>query len=568
MKVLKIDEERYKLDYLSVTQIIAKLADPMNLWAEAGRGSGKTTKIQGPRMDRVQNSMPGSLLVLSAATYKSIFDNILPGIMDYLYYNYERGIYFEIGKRPPGHFKCPNYIADWKHTISFCTGTVVQFASCDRPESFLGKNAAHLFIDEMLKIPEHKFVDHVIPALRADRSKFGNSPYFMGITGTSSTPNFETDEDWWLKYEQNMDKQIIQYIIEIALELDKRYYLLEEAKAASIHSEVKKLEKFIERWSKRLDEARRGQTQYLRASSLSNIKILGVDYIENQVRSIKDEGKLNSSIFAVRKYKVGERFFGRFGKEHIFDDSYNYNIIDTISADMTPENTSRSLKYCNPNQALIAGFDPGPFMSLTIAQNRIYMGAKEFRVLKDFHVIHPKQHDELAAEIDEFFKYHKRKEIFLHYDRAGNQKDPHYRKFYPLGGSDKDADALLLKKALEAKKWRVHLLSIGQGVIRHGTHYMLLNIVFGKHGKNMPHILVDRNECEALISSINHSPLKRHEGEIMLDKSSEKTLGYEQQAFYSPQIATSFMYMLYGEFKKVLPQNGNSMPNISDTYLG
>ena len=562
---MKLNEEKYKLDYLSVVQILTKLADTQNLFVEGGRGTGKSTHIQGPRIDRVQNSMPGCIIILGAATYKSIFDNILPGIMEYLITNYERGVYFEVGKKPPRHFNVPE-IYDWKHTVSFASGTVVQLASADRPESFLGKNAAHLVIDEMLKIPEKKFVDHAIPALRADRSKFGHSPYFMGITGTSSTPNFETDEDWWLKYEKNMNQELIDCIVEIALEIDNRKFDLEEAQERFDQPEIKKLTRFIERWESRINELKRGQTYYLRTSSLSNIKILGIDYIENQIDLQGDESKFNLSIFSVRKRKVGERFFGRFGKQHIFDDSYTYNIIDTYSADMQPEQTSRNLKHCQANKALVAGYDPGPFSSIVFAQKKETAKGKEFKVIKDFHVIHPRQHEELAEEIDSFFKYHSRKEIYLHYDRAGNQYDPQWRKYKPLSTGEKDEDAVLLKKALEKRKWRVHLLSLGQKTILHSTHYRLLNILFGKPDRKVPEISICRNECETLISSINHTPLKRHEGEILIDKSAEKNLPYEQQALYSPQIATALMYMLYGEFKNVLPQFAGSDYNITDTY--
>lgn len=112
----------------------------------------------------------------------------------------------------------------------------------------LGKNAAHLFIDEMLRIPEDKFTERIIPALRADRSKFGHSHYFMGITGFSSTPNFETDEDWWTKYEKDVDWDLIACIQEMAYELDIRLAELEIAKKEFNEDAIKQLTRFVERW--------------------------------------------------------------------------------------------------------------------------------------------------------------------------------------------------------------------------------------------------------------------------------------------------------------------------------
>ncbi|KAA6310440.1 hypothetical protein EZS27_038256, partial [termite gut metagenome] len=313
-------EDTFRLSYLSIVQILVKLADCMSIFCECARGSGKTTHILAPRIDRVQESMPGAILILAASTYRSIFDNILPGILEYFQENYEREIYYEVGKIPPGHFlPCCTFIENWKHTISFHNGCVIQFVSCDRPESMLGKNAAHLFVDEMIRIPEDKFIERIIPALRSDRSKFGGSPYYMGISGFSSTPNFETDEDWFLEYEKDMNRELIDCIQEIAYEVDIRKQELEIALKDMDMEKTEPLERFIQRWETRLTMLRKGQTFYIRASSLSNLKILGIEYIQNQIKSIKDKDMLYTSIFAIRKIKVKDMFFGKFGKQHLFD---------------------------------------------------------------------------------------------------------------------------------------------------------------------------------------------------------------------------------------------------------
>lgn len=548
-------EELFLQTYMSVLQIKAKLADTTFLWCELGRGNGKTTHILASRMDRVQNDMPGALLVLAAATYRSIIDNVLPGLMEYFQEHYERGVYYEIGKKPPTHFKpCASFIDDYRHTITFVNGAVIQFVSCDRPESMSGKNAAHLFVDEMLLIPEDKFIERIVPALRADRSKFGHSHYFMGISGFSSTPNFETDEDWFIRNEQNMNTELIDSIITIQREIDIRLFEMEKARAKYDYEEVARLQRFVDRWSERVNTFRRNQTCYLRASSFANVKILGIDYIENQVKNIKDKQKLHANIFAIRRDKVKDMFVGKFGKEHIFTDSYNYKILDKYAIDKAPDVDSSQLKYCNPNMPLIAGFDAGPFMSIVFAQRHNVPGEmyKEFRVIKDLFVYHPEQHEELAAKINTFFAHHRRKEIILHYDRANNQVDPEYRKYYGLGVDTKEADVKILTDALRRFGWNVRLMSLHQGTIFHHIHYKLCGIMFGGHDRKRDKVIIDKNECEALVSSINHSPLKREHGNVKLDKSSEK-LPFELQAYQSTQIFTAYLYMQYGEFQRLLP---------------
>ncbi|MDL2215266.1 hypothetical protein LJC00_03665 [Dysgonomonas sp. OttesenSCG-928-M03] len=588
MKKSKVNENVFIRVYLSIVQIIALLLDPTFLFGELGRGSGKTTHILAPRIDRIQNDMPGALLVLAAATYKSILDNIVPGILEYFLENYERGVYFEYGKRPPAHFGDSELnekwsrdeidkISDFRHTITFVNGTVIKFVSCDRPESMLGLNAAHLFIDEMIRIPEEKFLERIMPALRADRSKFGHSHYYMGITGFSSTPNFETDEDWWIKNEKDMDQDVMDRILEIAYVVDLRRENLLIAKAEADTDKINKLQRFVDRWSERLnkrsdDPDQRGlrvdQTAYLRASSFSNIKILGIDYIKNQIKTIKDPDKLNTSILAVRKYRVKDMFFGKFSKQHLFDDSYDYKYIDRWAIGEERIDSSRNLKHCNANLPLIAGYDPGPFQSIVFGQEDKRKNI--FRIIKDMWVYHPEQHAELAEKIDTFFKHHQQKVIYLYYDRAGNQQGPAYRKYYPLLGTMIDSDANLLAIELTKRGWTVHMMSKGQPTIYYSQHYRLLNTLFGKPEGKQPTILIDRNECEALVSSINHSPLKKGSKEVELDKSSERELEFEDQAMYSTQLSSALMYLLWGKFKQFAPDSDqiDVMPQGAGTYTG
>jgi hypothetical protein len=558
MKKSQIDDV-FQRTYLSALQIAIKLADTRILLCELGRGSGKTTHIMASRMDRVQNSMPGALLTLGAATYRDIFDNILPGLLEYLNENYERGMYFEVGREPPRHFKpCATQTFNWKHTISFVSGTVIKFVSADRLESVLGLNAAHSFWDELLKIKKEFMLERAMPILRSDRAKFGRSPYFMGWSGFTSTPNFETDEDWFLELEKDMNVELVHCIQEIAWELDMRLQELELARKSMDTDKVLRLERFVERWDERLSRLRSGQTCYIHASSFSNLKILGIDYIQNQIKSIKDKDMLYTSIYAIRKLRVRDMFFGKFGRQHLFDDGYDYRYIDRLSADEQIEDSSRHLRYYDKKLPLYAGYDAGPFSSIVFAQRN--RKQKEFRILKNMWAIHPDQQDVLARKINDFFS-EGRKEIFLHYDRAANQKDPEWKKYYPSYKEEgiNDTDAILLKKELQSLGWRVHLLSPKQKVIFYSQHYHLLNLLFGKHDGKHDRILIDRNECEALVSSINHSPLKRYEGRIWLDKTSE-SLPFEEQAFNSTQLASALMYLLWGEYSGLLPSSDQNTP--------
>ena len=524
------------------------------MYFELGRGSGKTTHILGPRIDRVQNSMPGSVQVFLASTYKAIFENLVPGIMEFFADHYEENMYYCIGNRPPAHFKpCRTLITDWKNTISFVNGTVIQFVSCERPERANGKNIAHLYMDEMLHIKQRVVDENVRPAMRSKSTNWYDSPYFMGTTGTTSTPNIEVDQDWFLQYEEKMDKERIQTIQAIALELHHRYYALENAQMTGDKDAVRKLTNYCNRLETMLTQLRRGAIYYLRASSFSNIKILGTDYILKQMEGTLDKASLNTSIFAVREHRVKDMFFCKFGLKYIESETYKLDRIESLSISEEANFTCADMRNCNLDVPLYIGYDPGPFTSMVIGQYN--EDRSVFHVLKDIYTWWPEQQPQLAHLFQTFFAPMRNKQIFLHYDRAGNQRDPQWKKYKPAFGDESDTDALTLKSELEQRGWMVDLMSLGQPTIYYKQHLHLLSRLFsGKddyqvHGIPVIKIRIDENECEALISSIYNSPLKRTAGEVELDKSSEKK-PFEEQAFGSTQIASAFMYLLWGEFSK------------------
>ena len=119
---------------------------------------------------------------------------------------------------------------------------------------------------------------------------------------------------------------------------------------------------------------------------------------------------LYTSIFAIRKLKSKRYVFGKFGKQHLFEDGYDYRYIDNIAAGDKIEESSQHLRYCNSSQPIYAGYDAGPFSSMVFAQRDKLK--REFRIIKDMHVYHPDQQDALAKKINDFFKSHKRKRNF------------------------------------------------------------------------------------------------------------------------------------------------------------
>lgn len=559
--------------YSSIIQHKALLYDTQNMIGEVGRGAGKTTNMFAPRIVRITYDMPMSTQMLVGPTYTFIMDTVIPGIVTYLGQNYIRGVHYEYGKEPPKYFKRPyTPVGNWKHTISFVWGTVLLFGSLDRPESMIGKSVVHVFVDEMLRIKETDFIERVFPTLRGPRDLYGGSHYFQGITGFSSTPNFENDHDWWTNYEKLVNNSALEEIEYVSFRILKaegeriaaENDLIEAQKLAklkdiaSAQAEIERLTKFINRWKAFVLKLRKedaGKWSYIRGSSFSNLAILGLDYIKNQFAGAKhNPNKFLLSILGIRPERVKEMFFAKFGKHNIFTDSYKYrtdsngNDIDsegtqTVAGEF--KRTSADLKYCDPDRPLVMGYDPGNFMSAVIGQEK----RNDLKILKNFYVWSPDQHFEFAQQIDEFFKTHRRKHIRLYSDRAGEKRLDQYKN-NPKGKTD----VAILKRCLEDLGWRVEFMNPSQRTIEHWEHYLLFDRLFGEREKGTPKISMCQYECEQLISCIYMSPLKRDKGNwTELDKSSEVKLDYEDQVWYSTQLPSALMYLVFGLYEKLTP---------------
>lgn len=587
----QINWDAVKNKYQTAVQTKVLCADTKNLIVEGGRGIGKTTQMFGARVVRISFAMPQSIMMLVGPTYTFLLETIVPEIITYLNTHYTRGVHFEYGRKPPGHFKRPyTEVIKWNHTICFAWGTVIQFGSMDRPESFVGKNLVHLVVDEALRIKENDFRERAVPALRADKSQFGGSHYFKGITMSSSTPNFDSDNDFWLEYAKQVNPEGINEIIYVAYRV-----MLAGGQIAKLHGdiarlkrekkghaierkqkEIAKLQRFINRWEAKLMTQRhkkRNWWYYMKATTFSNLAWLGLDYMEQQLMASGDNyEKFNLSILCIRPNTVKNPFFPHFKKWHINNQEYRYdynfanrvnpdankNRIETID-DFSIENmlekggfnkNSLDLKNCDPDKALLMGYDPGGFMSAVVAQKN-HKGKTEYlNFLKDFVVWIPEEHAELAEKITHFFRNHRRKTIYLKPDRAAYQHKAKYRE-NPKGKTD----IAIFRRELEDRGWTVHVEPNSNRTIYYWEHYMLWATLLKENSQNTPRLRFGEYECENTISSIRHTQKRpTTDNWIEMDKTPEKKLDFSEQAMFAPQLASAATYLVWDLYSEMKPE--------------
>ena len=101
----------------------------------------------------------------------------------------------------------------------------------------------------------------------------------------------------------------------------------------------------------------------------------------------------------------------------------------------------------------------------------------------------------------------------------------------------------------------------GQSTIYHWQQFKLLLLIFGGRSNALPEVLIDENECANLCSAIMLSPLKKTEGKIELDKTSEKKVPLHKQAGLTTQLPSALIYLLYGRYGYKVQSELSSMPD-------
>lgn len=571
--------ERY---YMNRMQVLVNVIDPNNVFAEIGRAGGKTDGVTGPRLIRVANDMPGELSFLVHKTYVALMTNVWPNIQAYFSKQYmvggvmrpmlEYGIDYVVGEaKLPSHFRHPRYpIAYPKHSVVFRNGHHLQLVSSDQPESVAGRSAVHAIVEEMKHSRGEKLKSRLFPSLRGASAEIRKSPYYQGVTGVSDTARVDLGEDdWFIDYEKNMDGRLISEIATVSFHVNAalclRYKLMQEQRSTTnpvtlerIRLDLEKQERTLALWKPRLADMRRNATLYIRASSFVNKEILGPKFFKTQLETL-DMDEFLTSICAIRHKEVVNKFFAYYNKErHQFSDSYIYESILKLDLKEHFILTAHYLKYYNKRDELLVGYDPGHFSSLVVAQEKDY--GRELRAIKEFYCCYPDEQPELARQFYDFFGHDSvNKRILLYHDRAGNKRREDLEQI--------TTDARALKRELESYGFEVELMNEGQATIYHWQQFKLLQLLFSGRSRALPSVLIDENECKNLCSAIMLSPLKKTEGRIELDKSSEKTVPLKQQAGLTTQLPSAFIYLLFGRYgSKVLSELSSMPDNLPDNF--
>lgn len=552
------NDELIKL-YANWMQLQVHLIDANKVIVEAGRGTGKTEGVTGPRTVRVAASMPGETGGFGHSTYIRLMSIIIPELISF--YKTPRGpqkqpllregIDFVYGeKNLPKHFQRPRYpILHPEHSIIYANGFNIRLVATDQPDSIAGANIVHFFFEEMKHSKGDNVRNRIFPAMRIGRlnaAETHKSHYYGGFTGVSDTARIALGEDpWFVRYADKTDPELINDIASLSLHVNGALAEIERGNS------VEKNRRVVKRYLPLLNDMRRDCTLYLRVSSFVNHDVLGPRFFADQFENLSMSEFL-TSICSIHEQDTGNMFFERFDSEkHTFSDSYRYGNLMSKSLKDTIRIDCEYLKYYDTTKRLLVGFDPGSFASVVVAQET--GKDMEMRILKEFFVYSPEDLPDLAEKICTFFSTARNRNIDLYYDRAGNQHTK--RRAY-------DTDANIFRRELSKYGFRIQLKNLGGATIYHWQHYLLWKRLLANVEKNVPRILIDANECPNLISAILACTKVKGSTPVELDKTPEKKVPLSQQAATTPQIPSAMMYLVYGLYSRFLPKKYGNSGNI------
>lgn len=562
--------------YLNKVQALINLIDPRILMAVAGRGLGKTSQITTPRILRVARLMPRETSIISHKSFVALFTNVLPTVLESFRTELTfpdgttrpqltEGIDYVVAEKDlPKHFQSPRYPLIYpERSIVFADGHVLQAVSVDRADSIAGRSVVHAFLEEMKYTDGEKVRTRIIPAIRTSRIGSGAEAHKCylhgGITGVTDIGRVSIGEsNWFMNYEAQTDPQLIADILTLALEINRANYYLETG-----NKEKERIARArISKWEPILNELRRSATFFIRASTFVNRDVLGFDYFKTQ-REILDMSEFLSSICSIGDRNRDNLFFELWNEErHTFSDSYRDSVISKLSLKETFTITAEHLKYYDPVQKLLLGYDPGSFSSVVAAQEK--KNDNTLRILKEFFVYPPEDAADLARKIEAFFGPAVRlRFIDLYYDRAGNKHNKQYER-------DARTDAEKLKKELESYGWRVRLMNLDQATIYHWQHHRLWRRLLDEKERNIPRIRIDSNECQNLVSAMYCCKKIPGSSPVELDKSPERKVRIDLQAGLTPQIPSALTYLVWGLYKKFFPgvRSSETAGAISSNFTG
>lgn len=459
---------------------------------EWGRGAGKST-ILGWFMKEMVRQMPRATFSLVGETYTQTLNRTLPSTKEGLeMFGLYEGVDYFIGTKPPGKMKYERPFQapkSFDHFIIFSNGAGFHLVSQDRPGTGRGLNTFGVIGDEAALLDKEKLFNDVQTTNRATKARFANATLLNAEIYASTTPMTQ-----------------------------KGRWFIEREKVAKRHP---------------------SDVFFLRANARANAHNLSKGWFERMKRDSPSELHYLAEVENVRPKQITDGFYAQLDPDrHYYTAPYDYSRIKQYTTldggEMTTSLDCTTDGDLNPNEELIISVDWGASINVMVV---FQIHGNELRVLKSFHVKHPKILDHLwTEEFLPYYRSHRKKRVLFYYDRNGNSRVANSNKTYAETAID------LMSKA----GWQVVQMSRGLDPY-HNDKHLVINKVLMENQSDIHVIRINRNNNEALIVSLENAPAKEDRNGIAKDKKSERSQATPSE--HATHFSDAFDIPIFSMFK-------------------
>ncbi|GAB3518596.1 hypothetical protein [Emticicia fontis] len=399
-----------------------------------GRRTGKTSGVGVTKQVTFMKEMPKSRMFWGNPSYTNLYRNTLPEILNNLQNRFKltEGVHFVFREKPPQGFeRAYRPSTDYKNTLFLANGSECNFFSLNFNVINNGDAVDAGILDET-RFMSQEIVNNLLLCLSGTHHSFSKNPYHKSLLMMTDMPTHE-DGDWLFDYEENMDEEIIQDIIECHHFWQQYRVKLKEDLSPSYRYEIEKKVAFYQEHLCKLSNL---TTAVIKASTLDNIHVLGFDTIDNYMK-LFDTAEFSRSVLNERQGKTKENFYFDLSEQVHGYTAPKTSFISNLAV-LDGEQDCRWDADIDPKLNLKLGFDwNSAITSLNISQ--LDMKKMEFNFKKSLYVEKPLKRKHLIQKFARYFGPLKGKiEIDFYYDATATFTD-----------ADKTVDESYAYKTLE-----------------------------------------------------------------------------------------------------------------------
>lgn len=460
------------------------------------RRTGKTDGFLAPWSSDNVFAMPGSLGGFLAPSFRKMLTQFMASLITgWRRVGYIEGRDYSIGK-PNRKWDMPIHAPqEWSTAIHWRCGSAITLMSQDRPGSANGNTLYWLGADEARFLKREALEEEVLPALSGNPPLFGHLSCHKSIAMASDRPRTPASR-WLLQKKELMDLETVQCILQIQLEVQ---LLQQSLREGGLSEESKRVYMSrIRSFQSTLNELRRGLVYYSEASTLDNIDVVGPEYLLAQKQLLSDPEFRISIMNKDLDYVEGGFYPDLDDEVHAYvppPASYTTSL-DLGNRDKLDELTCRhDADRVDALPLRIAGDYGSSFNCFVVGQ----VIGSDLRFIKNFYVRGPLKVSDALRLLTDYYRAHKCKDIYYHYDHTAIAKD----------GKDDDTYADIVVRGLRKAGYNVIPVYMGQAPDHRWKYELWGKVLRARAGSGDSTVSFNRDNCQELLTSLQLADVKQ-----------------------------------------------------------